>query len=112
MIITLVIESNSGPATQEDAATWASDYGLTFPVLADPNNTGWNYIQTYPGLGGSYGLPNKQLLSQTFDFVFTIGFSGGTIFVRCFQIAKNVGIEPRALQDCSVKQPLGKWRRG
>ena len=63
MIITLVIESNSGPATQEDAATWASDYGLTFPVLADPNNTGWNYIQTYPGLGGSYGLPNKQLLS-------------------------------------------------
>ena len=63
MVITLIIESNTGPATQNDAASWASDYGLTFPVLADPNNTGWNYISTDPSVSGSYGLPNSQLLS-------------------------------------------------
>ncbi len=53
----------SGPATQADAAEWANQHGLTFPVLADPNNTGWNYIQTDPSIQGSYGLPNTQLLS-------------------------------------------------
>ena len=53
----------SGPATQEDAAEWANTYGLTFPVLADPSNTGWNYIGTDPTINGSYGLPNSQLLS-------------------------------------------------
>jgi len=63
MVITLIIENNSGPATAEDAATWASDYGLTFPVLADPSKTGINYIQTDPNFSGGYGLPNKQLLS-------------------------------------------------
>ena len=63
MVITLIIESNSGAATQADAAQWANDYGLTFPVLADPNNTGWNYIGTDPSISGSYGLPNSQLLS-------------------------------------------------
>jgi hypothetical protein len=63
VVITLIIESNSGPATQEDAAEWADSYGLTFPVLADPNNTGFNYISTDPSIGGSYGLPNSQLLS-------------------------------------------------
>jgi len=63
MVITLVIESNTGAATQADAAQWASDYGLTFPVLADPNNTGYNYLGTDPSISGSYGLPNSQLLS-------------------------------------------------
>ena len=54
----------SGAATQEDAAEWAQTHGLTFPVLADPSNTGWNYIQTGMAPGqGSYGLPNTQLLS-------------------------------------------------
>lgn len=64
VVITLVIaDENDSPATQEDAAEWANDYSLSFPVLADPNNTGWNYIQTDPNIQGSYGLPNKQLLS-------------------------------------------------
>ena len=61
--MTLVIESNSGAATTGDAVEWANQYGLTFPVLADPNNTGWNYISTDPNIGNSYGLPNSQLLS-------------------------------------------------
>ena len=60
--MTLVIESNNGAATAADAVQWANDYGLTFPVLADPSNTGWNYIGT-GNTGGSYGLPNAQLLS-------------------------------------------------
>ena len=63
MVITLIIESNSGPATQNDAAIWANEYGLTFPVLADPYNTGWNYISTDPSVSGGYGIPNSQLLS-------------------------------------------------
>mgnify|MGYP001364174457 CR=1 FL=1 len=61
--MTLIIESDTGPATQEDAASWASQYGLTFPVLADPNKTLVNYIRTDPNFSGGYGLPNKQLLS-------------------------------------------------
>ena len=61
--MTLITENNSGPATAEDAATWANDYGLTFPVLADPSNTLIDYIRTDPNFSGGYGLPNKQLLS-------------------------------------------------
>ena len=61
--MTLIIESDTGPATQEDAASWANQYGLTFPVLADPNSTLINYIRTDPNFSGGYGLPNKQLLS-------------------------------------------------
>ena len=61
--MTLIIESDTGPATPEDAASWANQYGLTFPVLADPNKTLVNYIRTDPNFSGGYGLPNKQLLS-------------------------------------------------
>ena len=61
--MTLIIESDTGPATQEDAESWANQYGLTFPVLADPNSTLINYIRTDPNFSGGYGLPNKQLLS-------------------------------------------------
>ena len=61
--MTLVIEdAGRNPATPDNAAEWASSYGLTFPVLADPNNTGVNYIVTDPGMSGGYGLPNSQLL--------------------------------------------------
>jgi len=69
MVITLVIESMSGAATQEDAADWASQHGLNFPVLADPSNTGWNYIQTDPSIQGSYGLPNSQLLAPGMEVI-------------------------------------------
>lgn len=62
--MTLVIaDGDDNPATQEDAAEWAETYGLTFPVLADPNTTLINYIRTDPNFNGGYGLPNKQLLS-------------------------------------------------
>ena len=70
MVITLIIESdNVDPttgqyvsATQADTVTWSNQYNLTFPVLADPDNTGWNYIQTDPSVQGGYGLPSTQLL--------------------------------------------------
>ena len=67
--MTLIIENDTGPATQADAASWANQYGLTFPVLADPNNTGWYYISTDPSINGGYGLPNSQLLKPGMEVV-------------------------------------------
>ena len=82
MVITLLIENNSGAATQADAATWANDYGLSFPVLADPNNTGWNYIQTDPNIQGSYGLPNNQLLIPGMEVVIVNSSVGEENFLQ------------------------------
>ena len=75
MVISLIIESDNvdpttgwyASATQADTVTWSNQYNLTFPVLADPYNTGWNYIQTDPSVQDSYGLPNAQLLGPNLE---------------------------------------------
>lgn len=53
----------SGAATQADAAEWAQRHELTFPVLADPGNTGLNYMREDPNFDGTMYFPNTQLLS-------------------------------------------------
>jgi len=69
----LIGENNSGnPPSQSDLQSWANDYGLTHPVLADGdlNGDGYNfdvtvgYLFANPTFNGTFGLPNMQLLSS------------------------------------------------
>ncbi len=47
---------------QRDLERWADDYGLTIPVLADPNGTQlWSYAAD---MGGSVGLPFTVILDK------------------------------------------------
>jgi hypothetical protein len=63
--MTLIGETNSSDnPTQEDLMQWASDYGLTHPVVADPGFSEYvNYLWADPGFTGNFGLPNMVLLS-------------------------------------------------
>jgi hypothetical protein len=64
MVMTLIGETNTGDPAQEDLMEWATDYGLTHPVLADPGFSEIvNYLYADPSFNGSFGLPNMELLS-------------------------------------------------
>lgn len=65
-VITMLAETNSGQApTQSDLQQWASDYGLSHPVLADDGfGFSVNYMWANPTFAGSIALPNMQLLSN------------------------------------------------
>ncbi|MBT3222135.1 MAG: hypothetical protein HN348_23930, partial [Proteobacteria bacterium] len=39
IVLALMQESTSGKATEQACAKWASDYGLTHPILADKNKS-------------------------------------------------------------------------
>ena len=72
-MITLIGENDYGnPPSQSDLQTWANDYGITHPVVADAdfNGDGYSfditagYLFANPNFNGSFGLPNMQLLSS------------------------------------------------
>lgn len=65
-VITMLAETNSGQApTQSDLQQWATDYGLSHPVLADDGfGFSVNYMWANPTFTGSIALPNMQLLSN------------------------------------------------
>lgn len=57
MIISLLAETNSGTApTEDELMGWASDYGLTTPVLSDSN---WGVSNRYEQDGG---IPTQTLI--------------------------------------------------
>lgn len=61
MVISMVIEDESGRAPSEgQLLDWATQYGMTFPVLADPDG---DVMWSYAG-GGSVGLPFTVLLDR------------------------------------------------
>ena len=64
-VITLIAKNADDQApSQEDLQQWASDYGLTHPVLADPEySVVVNYLWANPTFAGSIALPNMQLVS-------------------------------------------------
>jgi len=61
MLFEIIIEDESGRApNQADLEGWAERYGLTMPVLADPNGTTlWSFVG-----GGSVGLPFTVLIDR------------------------------------------------
>lgn len=60
MFITIIIEDERyQPPDQDDLQTWADRYGLTMPVLADPN---YQALMEYAQ--GSIGLPYTVLLDE------------------------------------------------
>ena len=65
-MITMIGEnSNSGSPSQSDLQSWANQYNLTHPVVADPGfNETAQYLYGDPNFNGSFGLPNMQLLSS------------------------------------------------
>jgi|TARA_B110000495_G_C22527069_1_gene320873 hypothetical protein len=58
----LIIENSAySPPSVSDLGTWATNFGLTHPVMADPGaSTSYNYIGTEAD--GSFGLPSLQLI--------------------------------------------------
>ena len=57
----IVENSSAAPPSVGDLGDWASWYGLSHPVLADPGfGVSYNYIGT-EGVT-TIGLPNKQLI--------------------------------------------------
>ena len=62
MVFTLILENyDYASPSVSDLAGWASNFGLTHPVLADPGTAvGYSYIGT-TGVT-SIGLPSTQLL--------------------------------------------------
>ena len=65
-IITLLGENSQGQSPSiGDLQQWASDFGITHPVLADVGfNTTASYLWADPNFNGNFYLPNMQLLSQ------------------------------------------------
>ena len=61
MVVEVMTEKVDGsPADVDTLNTWADEYGLTLPVLADPNSTTlWTYAS-----GGSVGLPFTVVLDR------------------------------------------------
>lgn len=61
MVIAMVIEDESGrPANEGQLLDWATQYGMTFPVLSDRNGgVMWSYAGS-----GSVGLPFTVLLDR------------------------------------------------
>ncbi len=61
----------------EDLQEWADTYNLSHPVLQDTSGVAWQYVQTgMPPGGGSYGLPNYQMLSPGMVVEVTNGYVG------------------------------------
>jgi hypothetical protein len=57
----LIIENNDRlPPSVSELSLWATNFGLTHPVMADSESTSYNYIGTEAS--GSFGLPNLQLI--------------------------------------------------
>jgi len=58
-----MIENGSyEPPSVSDLSSWATEFGLTHPVMADPGiATSWNYISTVDA-SGSIGLPTLHLI--------------------------------------------------
>ena len=65
-VITLMSKNADEQApSQEDLQEWATDYGLNYPVLADPEySVVVKYLWENPTFTGSIALPNMQLLSS------------------------------------------------
>ena len=60
MVITLLTENgDSAPPTQSDLASWANQYGQTFPVLSDGN-----WLVNRFSRRGSVSLPSISLLGE------------------------------------------------
>jgi len=61
----LAQDEDEQPATSEDAATWANQYGLTFPVLADPSfGVSGQFIP-----GDTISMPSYSFLDEDMRFV-------------------------------------------
>jgi len=59
MIISLLAENDSGSTpTTEELASWADDYGISTPVVADD---GWTITYRF-ATGSSIGLPTLHLI--------------------------------------------------
>ena len=65
-VITLLGENYQGQSPSiADLQQWASDFGITHPVLADVDfNTTASYLWANTNFNGQFYLPNMQLLSQ------------------------------------------------
>jgi hypothetical protein len=60
MVLEIIIEDESSNAPDnDDLVSWADQYGLTMPVLADPQST-----TLYSFASGSVGLPFTVLLDR------------------------------------------------
>ena len=64
-MITLIGENYSGqPPSQAELMQWASDYGISHPVVSDPGFAETaQYLYADPNYNGMFYLPNMQLLS-------------------------------------------------
>jgi hypothetical protein len=57
-VITLLGQTNSGATpTVADLQSWANTFGLTHPVVADPN---WSVTGRF--VSGTFGLPSMHLI--------------------------------------------------
>ena len=64
MIISLLAETNAGTApTADELMDWASDYGLTTPVLSDAS---WGVSNRYEEDGG---IPTQTLLGPGMEII-------------------------------------------
>ena len=60
MVLEIIIEDESSNAPDnDDLVSWADQYGLTMPVLADPQST-----TLYSFASGGVGLPFTVLLDR------------------------------------------------
>jgi hypothetical protein len=73
MILEIMTEDSAGGTVEEaELVEWADTYGLTMPVVSDPNSSVmWSFAT-----GGSVGLPYTVLIDQGM-VVETVG--GGSI---------------------------------
>ena len=64
-VITLMGENNNVQTpTPSELMQWANQYGITHPVVVDPNfNETSQYLFADPSFNGSFYLPNMQLLA-------------------------------------------------
>ena len=57
----MIENSSGGTPSVSELGSWAAEFGLTHPVMADPGvSTSYNYIGTEAS--GSFALPNLQLI--------------------------------------------------
>ena len=57
--------NNNQPPTPSDLMSWANTYGITHPIVTDPDfGEAVQYLWANPSFDGSIGLPNMQLLSS------------------------------------------------
>ena len=56
---------NNQPPTPSELMGWANTYGITHPIVTDPDfDEAVQYLWANPSFDGSIGLPNMQLLSS------------------------------------------------